>query len=1092
MPARPLYFQYLHLILSFWFTCICSGKLIELTFHVVEHSEPNQWIGNVIQSATLPKSEIRSMSIESPPQKEWNALVHIDSSTGDVRTSSESRTTLDREAICPLTSTGELIHECKINFLISINKRILVSLHLVIEDLNDSPPIFFQNGQAIKEISLSFSEAAIVGEAVVDLPTAIDPDVKSHASLINYHLVGENLPFTLLQNGNNLKLCVSTTLDFERVPLYTFFIQACENQRIKHLCSSIHVIVNVENVNDHRPMFVNSTYSAVIDEDAPVGLTVLVVEAIDADAPPFGNISYSLVVDKKHSESFPFAVDEKNGRIFLKFPILEPRKYSFVVEASDDSTVSKRSTALISIFVADVNNHKPVIDLKSFSNTSTIAYGSIGGEFAVELQEEAVDPTVLAYLTVTDQDEDSNALCSCQLNSSPFSNAFELTKVNQLSSQVTVYRLVASRPLDAEDSTIVRHLIEPTESDSCMGLAGFLALYVTCTDSGSKPQEAQATIYVALRGIDEFPTKFIFPDSSEVYRLSVQEDAKVGAKLMELVVSDKDTGKCIQISSTANNDQVLIEPESGALVLATPLDYEQVNSIKFTVVASERNGNLFSQSSATATVILDIINVNDNQPHLISLKKVEDNICQKMNSLISDHIDPIKDCFSLDVLEEIEVGYVIRHLEAFDADTPNITRGFIFGLLETYAPIKSHKVERLNKSPLEVTKNGDIIVSGRLDREQFAWVDLIVSISDGEESSVSLLRVNLLDINDNVPVWQFPSSEDYQISVSLFAEANAVVSRVQALDADSGILNGGLEYKILPQPKSSSASGLLQDYLTNSLYGAHLFEINSLNGKLSVKQTLPNQTEVPYRLDLVATDKGQPPLESTAHLLISLIDKPFNEMEALQPNQVMSSNNLQNDGIEMNHAPAGVFSADGPEYLGLPPSMDNWIHIIGISASALTLLFFVVIISIVLCRRMQRGSRSFCQKPTNSMELRPQQRQSWSLSAASPLHEVLLEKRAPDGVLEQSQQLNLSVANSTPVSMAEIPTSSIPFSSGTGSQQAEISGVKNVPVIVSVAVLPASSPSPDIHLPNPTKYVVISDGVAVGPSKSDWKFVIES
>ncbi|KAM7541171.1 hypothetical protein Aperf_G00000025548 [Anoplocephala perfoliata] len=1032
------------------------------------------------------------MSIESPPQKEWNTLVHIDSSSGDVRTSSESRTSLDRETICPLTSSGELINECKITFLISINKRILVSLHLIIEDLNDSPPIFFQNGQIIKEISLSFSEAAVPGETMVVLPTAIDPDVKSPATPISYHLIGENLPFTLVQSEDNLKLCVSTPLDFERVPVYAFFIQACENQRVDHLCSSIHVTVNVENVNDHRPIFLNSTYSAVIDEDTPVGSTVLVVEAIDADAPPFGNISYSLVVDKKYSESFPFAVHEKNGRIFLKFPILEPRKYSFVVEASDDSTASKRSTALISIFVADVNNHKPVIELKAFSNTSTTSYASIGGEFSVELQEEVVGPTVLAYLTVTDQDEGSNALCSCQLNKSPFSDAFELTKVNQLSSQVTVYRLVASKPLDAEDPIIVKHLIEPIEPDRCKGLAGFLALLVTCADSGNKPQESQVTVYVALRGTDEFPTKFVFPDSNEVYRLSVQEDAKVGTKLIELEVSDKDTGKCIHISSTSNNNQVLVEPESGALVLAAPLDYEQVNSIKFTVIASERNGNRFSRSSATATVILDIINVNDNQPRLISLKKVEDNTCQKMISAINDPVNHIMECFSLDALEEVEVGYVIQHLEAFDADTPNITGGFIFRLLETYAPIKSQKLERLEIPPLEVTKNGDLIVSGRLDREKFIWVDLLISISDGEESSVSLLRVNLLDINDNTPVWQFPSSTDYQISVSLFAKVNAVVSRVQALDADSGLLNGGLEYKILPQPKSFSESVPLQDHLTNSLYGAHLFAVNSLNGKLSVKQSLPNQTEVPYRLDLVVSDKGKPPLESTAHLLISLIDKPFNEMETQPLNQVMSSNNLQNDGTEMNQAPAGIFSADGPEYLSSPASMENWIHIIGISVGALTLLFFIAIISFVLCKRMQRGSRSFCQKPMNSLELRAQRRQSWSLGAASPLHEVLLEKRAQDNALAESQQTNLPIQNPAPVSMDGIPTSSIAFGGGTSSQQTEMSGVKNVPVIVSVAVLPASSTSPDIRLPSPTEYVVISDGVAVGPTKGDWKFLIES
>ncbi|KAM3184174.1 hypothetical protein ACTXT7_008902 [Hymenolepis weldensis] len=1078
--------HFLYLTLSFWFVCVSSGKFIELTFHVTEHPEPNKWIGNIIQSIALPKSEIQSMSIESPPQAEWNTLVNIDSYTGDIRTSPESRNTLDREIICPLTSKGERIYECKISFLISINKKILVTLHLIVDDVNDSPPIFFYNGQIIKEFSVSFSEAAAVGKTTANLPIAIDPDLKLPASSVKYYIIGENLPFTLLQSRNNPKLSLSGPLDYEKVPVYTFFLQACENQRVEHMCSSIHVTVNVENVNDHRPVFLNLTYNAVINEDTLVGSTVLIVEAIDADDPPFGNISYSLMIDKKNAESFPFAVDEQNGRIFLRLPNLQPKKYSFVVEATDDLNTSKRSSALVTIFVADVNDHKPIIELKPFNNSSSTDYATVGDGFVVELQEELMDKTGLAYLTVTDQDEGLNALCTCHLKDSPFSGAFELTKVNQLSPQMNVYRLVASQPLDAEDSILVRHLTEPVESDRCKGIAGFLALAITCSDSGDKPLNDEATVYVALRGIDEFPTKFLFPDSSGIYRLAVEENTKPGTKLMKLFVSDKDTGKCIQMS-TEKNDQFLIESDSGSLVLISPLDYERATSFKFIVTACEKNDYNQSKSSATATVIVDIINVNDNKPRLVSLKSIDDKLCQKMISAISDHVNHVEECFSLDVEEEIESGFFIKHLEAIDEDTPNLTQGFIFSLVGAYVPIEPQKVTRLSVSPLQVTKNGDLIASGRLDREQFNWVDLLISISDGEEKSVSLLHVNLLDTNDNIPVWQFPSTTDYHISVSLFAEPDAVISRVQALDADSGILNGGLEYRISPQPKSLPTSGLLQDQMTNSLYGAHLFVINSQTGKLSVKQPLPNQTEVPYRLDLIVADRGKPTLEATAHLLISLVDKPFIEMQDIQLNPIVSSNNLQNDGVEMNHVSAGTSSVDNREYLSTPINMENWIHIIGISAGALTLLFFIAIISFVLCKRMQGGSRSLYQKPVSPIELKPQPRQSWSSNSASPVHEIFLEKPLPD-----DPQNNQSNTNSIPVPMVEIPSCSIAFTSGADSPLTEMSGTKNVPVIVSLAVLPACTPSPDIQFPPSTEYLVISDGMTVGSPKRDWKVVDEN
>nr|CDS25538.1 protocadherin 1 [Hymenolepis microstoma] len=1078
--------HFLYLFLSVGFLSISSGKFIDLTFHVTEHPEPSSLIGNIIQSIVLPKSEVQSMSVESPPQAEWNTLVNIDSSNGDIWTSPESRNTLDREIICPLTSKGERIHECKISFLISINKKILVTLHLIIDDLNDSPPVFFYNGHIIREFSVSFSEAATVGEATANLPIAIDPDLESPASSVNYHIIGEKLPFVLLQTRSTPKIRLTGPLDYERVPMYTFFLQACKNQRFEHMCSSIHVTVNVENVNDHKPVFLNLTYNAVINEDTPVGSFVLVVEALDADDPPFGNVSYSLVIDKQNAETFPFAVDEQNGQIFLRFSNLQPRKYSFIVEATDDSNTSTRSTTLVNIFVADVNDHKPVIEMKPFSNSSSTVYATTGGGFVVELQEEVKDPTVLAYLTVTDLDEGSNALCTCHLKDSPFSSAFELKKVNQLSPQMTVYRLVSSKPLDAEDSLLVRHLIEPIESEKCKGIAGFLALVITCSDSGDKPLYDEATVYVALRGIEEFPTEFIFPDSTGVYRLSVEENTKPGTKLMELAVTDKDTGRCTQMSIT-DTDQVIIESDSGSLVLISPLDYEKENSFKFIVTASDKNEYSPSKTSATATVVVEIINVNDNKPRLVSLKSIDDKTCQKMISAIIEHDNQVQECFSLDVEEEIEPGFFINHLEAFDADTPNLTQGFTFSLAGAYVPIKSQKADRLSVSPLQVTSNGDLIVSGRLDREQFGWVDLLISVSDGEEKSVSLLHVNLLDINDNTPVWQFPSPTDYHISVSLFADPDAVVSRVQALDADSGILNGGLEYKILPQQKSLPISGLLQDQMTNSLYGAHLFLINPHTGKLSVKQPLPNQTEIPYRLDLIVTDKGKPTLEATAHLLISLVDKPFIEMQDVQMNPIGSSNNLQNDGVETNPAPVGTSGIDIPDYTTTPMNMENLIHIIGISAGALTLLFFIAIISFVLCKRMHGGSRSLCQKPADPIELKLQPRQSWNPNPASAAHEILLEKSLSDGT-----QNNHPSINSIPVSMVESPSCSIAINSGTHSALKEMSGAQNVPVIVSLAVLPASSPSANVHFRPSTEYVVISDGMAVESPKSHWEVVSES
>ncbi|VDD76018.1 unnamed protein product [Mesocestoides corti] len=1085
------------LILSCISCCyyLVSAKFIELIFHVTEHTEPNKWIGNLFHSISLTNLNVRSVNIESPPMDEWHHLVHIDTINGDIRTASESFSTLDREKICPVEPFGKPVLDCRISLLISVDQKLLVSLHIIVDDVNDSPPVFLQNGQIVNEISLRLPETAEPGSTTVELPAAIDPDLTSANSPVIYNLIGENVPFSLTVSGLP-KLIVSSPLDYERTQTYLFFLQACEGRQASHLCSSIQVSVHIDNVNDHKPIFANSTYNAVINEDIPTGTTILTVEATDDDSPPFGNVSYFLALPHKATDQFPFSVDEKTGQVFLSASHLEPKKYSFVVEATDDpnsqSTASRRATTLVVIFVADVNDHSPVIELKPSSNISNAKYTSFAEEFVVELQEEVLDPTVLVYLTVRDNDEGANALCSCRLNNSPFADKLELTKVNQLSPQTSVYRLVANKPIDAEDPTVIQHLIQPVEEDSCVGVAGFLAINVTCTDSGVKPLAAQATVYIALQGRDEYPTKFIFPDSSEIYRLSVPENTLVGTKLMELVVTDQDTGRCVHIWKNLGADEIPVDTLDGALVLTKALDYETSTSLTFTISAAEHANGRQSEQTASATVFVEVVNVNDNRPQLTSVKPFEAKACRKLTSIVGDLFNQTVGCFAIEVEEEAEVGYLAGQLTAFDADTPNTTSGFIFSLIGAYAPTISQKEDKLLTSPIAVTKNGELIVTGRLDRETFNWVNLLISVSDGEESSLSLVRVNLVDINDNRPVWQFPSLTDYHISVSVFAQTEKVISRVQALDADSGILNGALEYGILPQPQSMagfSGSSLLKDQLIHSLYGAHLFSINSHTGKLSVKQTLPNQTNMPYRLDITATDKGRPPLQSTAHLLISITDKAFTELQSIQPNFIVSSNNLQNDGVETAMPPSSNSVTERSELQGSPKNVKNWIQIIGISVGALTLVFFIAIMAFVFCKRMQGGSRSLYQKSSKPIELQSHREMQGSPEVGSPVHESLLGQTGVKGAAVASATgphlsappASSPLAPSLPV--IGIPACSIALSTGDPTQL-DASNSKNLPVIVSLAVLPA-----DNRFPEPTEYVVISDGVAVDTHKPEWQVV---
>jgi hypothetical protein len=76
-------------------------------------------------------------------------------------------------------------------------------------------------------------------------------------------------------------------LDFDTVSSYKLTVRASDGGvgTVKNaLSSTANVSVVVRDVQDERPVFTNSPYSIVIDENTPAGVRVLKVTAEDGDA----------------------------------------------------------------------------------------------------------------------------------------------------------------------------------------------------------------------------------------------------------------------------------------------------------------------------------------------------------------------------------------------------------------------------------------------------------------------------------------------------------------------------------------------------------------------------------------------------------------------------------------------------------------------------------------------------------------------------------------------------------------------------------------------------------------------------------------
>uniref|UniRef100_A0A672FMT3 Si:ch73-379j16.2 n=1 Tax=Salarias fasciatus TaxID=181472 RepID=A0A672FMT3_SALFA len=166
---------------------------------------------------------------------------------------------------------------------------------------------------------------------------------------------------------------------------------------------------------------------------------------------------------------------------------------------------------------------------------------------------------------------------------------------------------------------------------------------------------------------------------------------------------------------------------------------------------------------------------------------------------------------------------------------------------------------------LEVNpSDGFLVVNQRsLDREKKAEHRLSLTATDGGNPSKSgslNLTITVIDANDNRPVF---SKDVYTVSLDENASIGTTVIQLNATDLDEG-LNGEIEY---------SFGKTLKKKVHDT------FELDSVTGEITVKGKVDFEDTELYRLDLQASDKGQPPWAAESRVMIKIRDINDNKPE---------------------------------------------------------------------------------------------------------------------------------------------------------------------------------------------------------------------
>ena len=146
------------------------------------------------------------------------------------------------------------------------------------------------------------------------------------------------------------------------------------------LHSTARIAIRILDVNDEAPQFTQPSYSLGVFENEPAYVSVGKITAFDRDEPPYNE--FTMRIAPEYSDPAVrdlFDIDEQTGEITTLASLDTERvaMYRMVVIATDVNDPSQSSSASVTIYINDRNDHSPVLTFPSRQNSSVQVPGML-------------------------------------------------------------------------------------------------------------------------------------------------------------------------------------------------------------------------------------------------------------------------------------------------------------------------------------------------------------------------------------------------------------------------------------------------------------------------------------------------------------------------------------------------------------------------------------------------------------------------------------------------------------------------------------------------------------------------------------------
>uniref|UniRef100_A0A2K6F5S2 Cadherin domain-containing protein n=1 Tax=Propithecus coquereli TaxID=379532 RepID=A0A2K6F5S2_PROCO len=743
--------------------------------------------------------------------------------------------------------------------------------------------VVFQSGAQEKNYTIreEMPENVLIGDLWKDLNLSLIPD-KSLTSPMKFKLVYKTGEVPLIRIEEDTGEIFTTGARIDREKLCSGILmdgQCFYEVEVAILPDEIFRLIKIrfliEDINDNAPLFPTTVINISIPENSAINSRFALPAAVDPDIGINGVQNYHLI---KGQNIFGLDVIEtpegdKMPQLIVQKELDREEKDTYVmkVKVEDGGFPQRSSTAILQVSVADTNDNHPVFKEE---------------EIEVSIPENAPIGTSVTQLHATDADIGENARIHFYFSNLVSNVAKRLFHLNTTTGLITI-----KEPLDREESPNhkllvlasdggsmparamvlvnvtdvndnvpsidIRHIINPingtivlsenaplntkvalitvTDKDAdhngrvtcftdhevpfrlrpvfsnqfLLETAAYLdyestkeyAIKLLAADAGTPPLNQSSMLLIKVKDENDNAPVFTQPFIS----LSVPENNFPGSQLTKISATDADSGRNAEINYLLDTDappEFSVDRRTGILTALKKLDRENQEKYFFTALAKD---NGVPPLISNVTVFVTVLDQNDNSP-------------------------------------------LFTHNEYNFYVPENLPRHGTVGLITVTDPDYGEN-SAVTLSILDVNddftidpQTGVIRPNISFDREKQESYTFYVKAEDGgrvSRSTTAKVTINVVDVNDNKPVFVVPPSNYSYELVLPSTNPGTVIFKVVAIDNDTG-MNAELRYSIV--------GGNTKD----------LFTIDETTGNITLQEKCVATDLGLHKLIVKAEDLGQP------------------------------------------------------------------------------------------------------------------------------------------------------------------------------------------------------------------------------------------